>query len=158
MSDQEAIRLEITVSYNQLCVFDAEMENPFNDWNDIHVRQGFSWRHGSVSFGTIDNKITLVNVVTSDIEPFGNEYDIVIVVPFDVPQHGKLVIGSIGDEKEFRLAPGTYELWYQFSNLSEQARCLLKFLRNSNPKARVFKVNTDFTADTPLLLEAVPAI
>src|SRR4051812_41838500 len=46
-------RYILSVHASQLAVFDADIENPFNDWTDIHVAQGFSWREGAVSFRTL---------------------------------------------------------------------------------------------------------
>ena len=43
----------IDVSYSQIAVFNSELENPFNDWTDQHVLQGFSWREESGSFKTL---------------------------------------------------------------------------------------------------------
>lgn len=52
MSAVASFSLEI--AYGQIGVFDASLAQPFNDWTDAHVRQGFSWRSGSVSFRTLE--------------------------------------------------------------------------------------------------------
>ena len=43
---------KLDVSYGQVGVFWAILAKPFNDWSEAHVRQGFAWRPGSVSFKT----------------------------------------------------------------------------------------------------------
>lgn len=47
------VSFTLDISYSQLAVFQKGMENPFNDWEDTHVNQGFAWRPGSVSFGSL---------------------------------------------------------------------------------------------------------
>ena len=44
----------VEISHAQLAVFDSTLTAPFNDWTDDHVKQGFAWRPGSVSFMTLD--------------------------------------------------------------------------------------------------------
>ena len=44
------VNFTLDISYSQLVVFQKGMENPFNDWENTHVDQGFAWRPGSVSF------------------------------------------------------------------------------------------------------------
>jgi hypothetical protein len=43
----------IEILYRQIAVFRSRLEHPFNDWTPRHVKQGFSWRPGSVSFATL---------------------------------------------------------------------------------------------------------
>ena len=57
------INFESDIFYSQLAVFQYGLKNPFNDWNDIHINQGFAWREGAVSYGTLSDdtecKITI---------------------------------------------------------------------------------------------------
>jgi hypothetical protein len=82
----------ILVSYNQICVFDASWDKPFNDWSNLHVQQGFSWRAGSVSFGAIENVETEVEVVQRDSFSLDSNSIRAIAVPFAVPAHGSVVL------------------------------------------------------------------
>ena len=45
-----AATLSLEISYGQLAVFANSLPQPFNDWTDQHVSQGFAWRPGSVTF------------------------------------------------------------------------------------------------------------
>lgn len=106
---------DIEVSYTQLAVFDPTLDAPFNDWTDEHVAQGFAWRLGSVSFGTLQSAGTIhVEVVISrSFAVAGSQGERVIVVPFTVPTHGELEIASIGSSALVELPPGDYELIYE---------------------------------------------
>ncbi|WNZ26896.1 hypothetical protein HJG54_28635 [Leptolyngbya sp. NK1-12] len=44
---------QLRALYNQVAVFDPSLEYPYNDWLPQHAAQGFTWRPGSVSFGTL---------------------------------------------------------------------------------------------------------
>jgi hypothetical protein len=46
------MRFNLNISYSQLAVFDASLDQPLNDWTPEHADQGFSWRPRSVSFRT----------------------------------------------------------------------------------------------------------
>jgi len=105
----------LNVSYSQISIFDAELEQPFNDWTDEHVAQGFAWRPGSVSFATLNPfGETDVVVAIGKTPPSLLETAVrAIAVPFTVPQHGKVEISTveaIGGGCEYRLQPGAYEL------------------------------------------------
>lgn len=40
-------RVTLEVAHRQLAVFDARLSDPFNDWSDAHMAQGFAWRPGA---------------------------------------------------------------------------------------------------------------
>ncbi|MFC0691986.1 competence protein ComJ [Paraburkholderia humisilvae] len=41
-----SITIKFEVSYSQLAVFASAFSQPYNDWSDRHVVQGFAWRPG----------------------------------------------------------------------------------------------------------------
>ncbi|QXI50226.1 MULTISPECIES: competence protein ComJ [Pseudomonas] len=47
-----------------MCVW-LNLDEPFNDWSNNHVKQGFRWREGSVFFGAVENDNTDLEVVVS---------------------------------------------------------------------------------------------
>lgn len=49
-------------------MFDSNSDEPFNIWSD-NVKQRFSWREGSVSFGAVENDNTDLEVVVSSLNP-----------------------------------------------------------------------------------------
>ncbi len=108
-------KFTIEVSYTQVAVFDQQLPNPFNDWADAHVAQGFAWRPGSVSFGTLESGgALLVDVLGSKaLDEAASTAERIIAVPFSVPAHGLVEMGSIGGGVELKLAPGEYELVFE---------------------------------------------
>lgn len=160
-NQRQGIEVEMTetilVSYNQICVFDATLDDPFNDWTDEHVCQGFAWRPGSVSFGATENvEITLtvevVNSVVLDPAAFR-----VIAVPFTVPASGAVVVGSIGDEREVEIAAGTYSLVFELASKEKRPWCRLSFVADPYPQVQVIKADAEITRLDALVMHANPA-
>ncbi|NUP96518.1 MAG: hypothetical protein HUU28_10190 [Planctomycetaceae bacterium] len=100
----------LEVSYGQLALFDSRLAQPFNDWTDAHVRQGFSWRNGSVSFATLEAsgliEITVGRPARSSAELAAPERS--IRVPFTVPVHGELELATLSGSIRLQLAGGEY--------------------------------------------------
>lgn len=92
------ITFESDIFYCQLAVFQYGLENPFNDWNDTHVNQGFVWREGSVSFGTLsyDEECKITVRVTDKNEVDTNAFR-AITVPFYISKKG-IEVGSHGNK------------------------------------------------------------
>ncbi|MEM7418713.1 competence protein ComJ [Alteromonas sp. McT4-15] len=151
--------LQMYLSYSQICIFLSSLSQPFNDWSDRNVTQGFSWRDGSASFRALtdegDHKINLfINEPIPDIEDH-------VVRAFKVPFEtldGNIEIASISDSTPLEISPGKYSLQVEF----------LQFDDGDMPEIniRLNKVQTDFVilkADEELILdedldlEAVPA-
>jgi hypothetical protein len=148
---------KILVSYNQICIFDAMLDEPFNDWTYEHVSQGFAWRPGSVSFGAVDNVETTiiiqrVSAVDADVDAFR-----VIAVPFTVNPHEAVVIGSIGDERQIEIEAGTYRLTFELGAKDERPWCRLSFIADSNPTPQIIKSDSEITKRGALLMSASPA-
>jgi hypothetical protein len=148
----------ILVSYNQICVFDAALDEPFNDWTDEHVHQGFAWRPGSVSFGAAENVETAVVIdVVSSVEPDPAAFR-VIAVPFTVPPHRGIVVGSIGDEREIEVDGGTYQLTFELGTKDKNPWCRISFVPNSDPQPRIIKADSEITKRDALMMSANPAV
>ena len=43
MTNSSVCEFKLLVSYHQILVYDASMDNPFNDWRREHLGQGFAW-------------------------------------------------------------------------------------------------------------------
>jgi hypothetical protein len=104
-------RFEIYVSYSQLAVFVAGMDNPFNEWTDKQVEDGYSWAPKSVSFRTpVDDGVCLVEVREIQERVLSAKS---IEVPFDVPSDGKIEVASISDGTIIKIRPGKSTLRYE---------------------------------------------
>jgi len=104
-------RLEIYVSYSQLAVFVAGLDQPFNNWTDKQVEDGYSWTPNSVSFKTpVDDGICLVEVMEAQERASSSKS---IEVPFDIPDDGKIEVASISDGGLIEIRAGKSTLRYE---------------------------------------------
>lgn len=80
--------IRIEIEYRQICVFNSKLKNPYNDWSEKSVNQGFAYRKGSVSFDTehdgcfdlyLNEKINNTNEIIREFElPFSAKNEIEI--------------------------------------------------------------------------------
>jgi hypothetical protein len=149
----------VEVSFGQLAVFSSSLDQPFNDWTDRHVAQGFSWRPGSVSFlcmvtaGQHAVEITVADHVGT-VSPGAVR---VIEVPFEVPALDRSVeVGSIGESVVLSLPAGSYLLRCEFIASTQSARdhVRLTFARKDTPRFAVVLADSGLSAAAPLLMEA----
>jgi hypothetical protein len=149
---------ETEILYSQIALFQYGIDNPFNDWNETHINQGFSWRDGSVSFGTlssdIDCKITVNLTEKIEIE---QEIIRAIVVPFKV-EKGGIEIGSVMETITIDIPEGTYEVLFTAKSLNSTEYYTFSFIENENPNAKVLKADDELNLPDNLLMEATPAI
>lgn len=151
----------LEVSYSQLAVFDPSMVRPFNEWNETHVAQGFSWRRGSVAFRTIqEGGPHLVIIRLKSFEDLPSQCAIrVIDVPFEVPPGGMVEIGSISDSVSIDLDPGSYQLRFEVleSTGGARPRVHLIFYKSSSPRFSLVRADSALDISRDLLLSASPA-
>ncbi|MGK9204194.1 competence protein ComJ [Sinorhizobium meliloti] len=157
MARAHNVRLE--VDYNQVAVFSSGLANPFNDWEERHVGQGFSWRPESVSFRTLENGPHLIEVViTEHADALSPGVIRAVEVPFEVPHNGRIDIASISESAEFRLSPGKYLLRSEmFGCIDGVAFARLVFARSEIPRFSILVADKETSRDGPLLKEAEPA-
>lgn len=156
-----SVEISIFVSYSQIAVFDHSLENPFNQWTDKHVAQGFSWRPGSAAFRTIAEGGRHLVTVTVDIaedEPPPSAVRI-IDVPFEVPADGAIEIGSISDSSLLDIPSGLYRLRFECYNpvSGEPARLSFLFIRNASPTFHIVRADSELIPGEDLLLTASAA-
>lgn len=103
---------DLDVSYGQVSVFQSQLPNPFNNWRDAHVRQGFSWRSGSVGFRTLDDGQLSVEVERGT-PSYREDAVRIIRVPFTVDASGQVEVATISDSRALSLKPGEYSLTFE---------------------------------------------
>lgn len=155
----ESFSLE--VSYAQIAVFDSNLANPFNDWTDGHVGQGFCWRPGSVSFATLGpaGKI-IVRVTQASADDFGAaRAERIIAVPFSVPIHGILEVASITGSVTLKLPSGEYELTFTHGRDPDGGMwATLNFRAVDEPtKPRIVLADPALSPPPELIMTAEPA-
>ena len=150
----------LEISYSQLAVFLYGLENPFNDWTDTHVAQGFSWRKESVCFGTLSGDGQCeVNVAIENEVTYSSEAVRVIVVPFKVSKEG-IEIASITESVVLDIPDGIYELVFSASpKASEEGNDIyeITFVKNDNPKERILLADDELKPPQKLLMKAKAA-
>jgi hypothetical protein len=120
----------LDISYSQVAVFEAGLADPFNDWTERHVAQGFSWRPGSVSFKTLDEAGTMTTTVdtATHFDEARSSAIRILRVPFSVPEEGKVEVGSLTSSTVIEVPPGQYELTFEHGRDSMDAMwCRLYF-------------------------------
>ena len=159
MNVEENFALDI--SYSQLVVFQKGIENPFNDWEDTHVNQGFAWRPGSVSFGSLlADEESFIQINTKSRVEIGKNSIRAIVVPFEITGNC-IMVASVTQEIEVNIPSGTYELVFNVIPRNSKHRLNkyeLSFIENKNPKAKILLADKMLNPPEQLLMEAKPAI
>ncbi len=151
--------IRVSVSYGQIAVFNSALERPFNDWEDAHFKQGFSWRPGSVSFLTLDEggEFT-VEIAVAESIGVSPEAIRVIETPFEVPASGSIEVASISDSVPLTLGPGMYSLRYECFPISDDSEGKVRFVftRTDNPSFKILRADAAITVGEHHLTSASP--
>ena len=152
---------ELPVSYSQIAVFDARLDQPFNDWRQEHVDQGFAWRPGSVSFSTLVHSGRIaVSIVVEEVESTDfRSPSRVIVVPFVVPGHGEVEVATMTGSGRLSMQPGAYSLTYKHGVSDEgDMWAAFVFCRTFTPvDARIELADQRLMVPERLVMSAEPA-
>ncbi|MBP3951783.1 competence protein ComJ [Bacillus suaedae] len=153
------ITFKSDIFYSQLAVFQHGLEHPFNDWNDTHVNQGFAWREGSVSFGTLSyDEECKITVRVTDKNEVDTNVIRAITVPFYISNIG-IEVGSIMETKAIEIDEGMYELLFTVKRLENGlGHYSFAFIKNDNPIAKIIKADEELNPPSVLVMNAEPAI
>ncbi|WP_257958653.1 competence protein ComJ [Bacillus sp. V3-13] len=153
------------MSYSQITVFNEGLENPFSDWTDAHLDQGFVWRQGSVSFGALSDFHCEVEVALGGKAAASDQAVRSIAVPFTVGNNGVTIASILSNELNFAIPAGTYELLFEAIPLEEptenglfKVRYIFKFVASDNPKARILKHDEELSPPDQLVMTGEAAI
>jgi len=150
----------LEVSYTQVAVFDSLLVSPFNDWTDAHIAQGFAWRPGSVSFGTLDSGGQLrVEVTQTPVNAGASTAERIISVPFRVPDHGAIEVASIGSSVALELPGGEYDLTFEHGRDRAGAMWAHLHFRRVDKRAapRVLRSDPELKVPEEFVMVAEPA-
>jgi len=150
--------LSLSISYSQIIVCDPALDNPFNDWRPEHIRQGFAWRAGSVSWGVYDSNLYTIELCFEDQLVVLPHAERAIVVPFTVPERGLVEIAVVGDSQEVKVNKGQYALLFQLWRVDANLTwCRLTFVPEQSIQASILRADPELSPSIPLLMEADPA-
>ena len=151
----------VYVLYNQLCVFWSSLQQPFNDWLQTHVDQGFSWRQGSACFRTLeeDGKHLIELEVSAQPVEVSAGATRVIEVPFEVPTDGNIEIASISDSFRLSLAAGAYTLRCELFNKTENGDLPVRliFMLSDSQVFKIVRADASLSPPAELVKDAMPA-
>jgi len=148
----------LEVAYSQISVFQSCLKDPFNDWTDKHVAQGFSWRPGSVSFRTLDGEGPVSVIVekgtTLDVSPSTIR---AIQVPFHVQSGVGLEVATVVGAVGIDLDPGDYTLLFEHGRYGDSGMwCKFRFVPGT-AAPRVVCADAELHPGEELLMDAQPA-
>jgi hypothetical protein len=157
----QSAELELNITYGQIAVFASSLEQPFNDWTERHVSQGFAWRPGSVSFRTqleAGSHIVKVHIV-DHLSAIDVDSARTIEVPFEVPPDGNIEVASISESVPLVIPPSLYLLRCEFMTERQGSdhRIHLIFAGKDIPRFAVIDWNGIRTEEDDLLITAKPA-
>ena len=147
----------IFVTYSQIAVFQTNLENPFNDWTDKHVLQGFSWRSNSVSFHTLDEdgEMRVKFQINNSFKKINKDTIRAIRVPFET-NSGLLEVASISDGINVEIPSGKYSLYFETGKDNQGMWCIFT-LSKYEPEPLILLCDHELRPQYPLLMETMPA-
>jgi hypothetical protein len=149
------------ISFGQIAIFNSDLQDPFNDWTDEHVRQGFSWRPGSVSFSVLSSSGSMcIDVFLRAPDCFSEAAQRVISVPMVVNEAGLVEISGISQGQVIQLAAGTYKLIFEHgvSLDGDMMWCGLYFVPSEENIVIAEILRGELAGTSPLLMEARAAL
>jgi hypothetical protein len=146
------------VSYSQIALFNRGFERPFNDWSEAHVKQGFSWRDGSVSFKTLieSGPVAVIFSIETEFSP-GPDSVRAISVPFHCNDKYGVEIATITEARAEAISPGFYQLVFETGFDGANSWCRLTAILEGDAEPRVLVADRDLDPRYPLLMDAGPA-
>ena len=147
-----------TVTFSQIAVFNSNLDEPFNDWNEDHFNQGFAWRQESVSFKTLSND-EVMEVEFVQPASFALRTDSVraITVPFLCNQYGEIEVATITNSHPIKLEPGKYQLVFETVQLNVATWCHISAVLDGSMDPDILIIDADLSPQYPLLMHAQAA-
>jgi hypothetical protein len=143
----------------QITVFLPELDHSYNHWESRHAHQGFSWRPGSVSFGTFDTNETVPVIVERREAYMPSSGDVIAIkVPFVVASNGIVLSDSL-QTWPIPIPPGNYALFFTAQPFAQGWQYLITFVPTEKPveaeiiRADGIRVRSDVKE---LLMDAEP--
>ena len=145
--------------YSFIVVSLPTLEHPYNNWNSTHGAQGFSWRPGSVSFGTFDaddDALISVELQNSYISPTAAIR--IIKVPFQVEEDGITLIDPLTQEWRVPIPEGNYALFFAIEPFEASWKYSLTFVsEKALSEAEIILADEWLSPPEELLMHAEPA-
>ena len=154
-----ALDFTLELSWSQVSLFDANLADPFNDWTEAHLEQGFTWRPGSVSFKVpVRSGPLQVGIDFVDSLQLMSDAQWAILVPLHT-WGGVIEISTIAQSELIEIPPGQFSLLYQTGIHDGRAWAHFGLLASNGVQVepRVLRGDDVVHADVELLMQAEPA-
>jgi hypothetical protein len=159
---QEAVmslQFQLQLAWSQISLFDANLSDPFNDWTEQHLLQGFTWRPGSISFklpvreGRVEVSVDLVDRIQVECDARW-----AIVVPFTTFA-GLVEVSTIESSELLEVPAGRFAVIYQTGVRDRQAWAHFGFLASPlvPVEPTILRGDHEVYARNGFLMEAEPA-
>ena len=149
----------LELSWSQVSLFDANLADPFNDWTEAHLAQGFTWRPGSVSF-KVPTRTGELDVSLDFIDSLRLLHDArwAILVPFH-SWAGVIEVSTIAQSELIEIPPGRFSLLYQTGVHDGRAWACFGLLESNGIEVepRVLRGDDVVRASAEVLMHAEPA-
>jgi len=149
-------RLKIPVLHGQVSLFNRALKNPYNDWTDLHVSQGFSYRRKSVSFA-LPSATLLVDVHLQSLpasELIGRHFRL----PFDVEGTEGIEFGNVIDTVHFPLEEGRYTIDFALYKPYAETTSAGLVISVGDCEAQIVQADEALATPDELHLQAQPAL
>lgn len=149
--------VKLYVTYQQVLLFDPALQNPFNSWTDEHVNQGFSWRNGSVAFGTLEPDGNIEIEIESRINPSPSS-DVIraIIVPFNLPDGGKVELATITESQLLDIPQDVKGLLFEAGVGGQRNKYKITFIKGESPASQILVADAELVPPNEYLMEAEP--
>jgi len=155
----KTFQIETQIVYSQVVLFNNTIEYPFSNWSDTHVNQGFVWREGTISFGSLDESDdSLINFILRKTNDF--EWDIDSKIQIALPFHvlSTIEFGSLFETVEVDLPNALYQIYFEAKEVNNRGIYNITFVQNSNPISIVNCLEDGRNPPVNLLMDGEPAI
>ncbi|WP_407398900.1 competence protein ComJ [Treponema sp.] len=150
--------VELELSYKQFCIFNETVNNPFNDWSEVNVAQGFSIREDSISVMTLNNDGILKISVSTDSKII-DDANRIIEFEYQVKDEN-VSVATISNEMKIQIKKGLYKIRVQLCKESDESEiCYLSFLKKDSTDRlpRYLKIDNEITKSDNFELDSNPA-
>lgn len=158
MGMESHISCSLDLCYRQFYIFRKGLKNPFNEWNEKHVEQGFSFRPESIGIMTISESGILHIDVLQDAVICDNAKRI-LEFKFTVPNN-YVEIATVTASCFYKIKCGDYKVRIQLSSQREgEDLCRISFLpiANDDDLPRYVKYDSSVTRPCNFDLHTVGA-
>lgn len=157
--NQRRWEFQLFLEYSFVAVSLPRLVHEMNGWNRTHGAQGFSWRPGSVSFGTFDaDGLRPLSVELRNTYNPPTAATRIIKVPFRIEEDGIILIDPLAEEWPVPIPPGTYALYFASEPFEAAWKYRLTFVaEKALPQAEIILADEFLSPPEELLMHAEPA-